>query len=221
MNRFIASMFLMILIVPVSRAEINVADVVESYTETVKVSGKYHLGFQYDSPPDLKSLHVYIPENSKGDLCLFLSSIDGKYKAELSYKLTGNEVGLTKVNFKSLHEEKVKYSDSRQLAVVASIEKSCSEFNGSNLIIASWTDDIKGASPILLIRSEARIDEVNIPTVSDSQYKFKCKKIAFEKTVTFDKYCQLDSDLLKTFGTLEVRRKHFRAMDNEVLSVSL
>ena len=66
---------------------VSAKSVDESYSKSVEVSGEYLVGMQLQTNDDLKSLHVIFPKDSKGSLCVELSSIDGKYKAKIKHQI--------------------------------------------------------------------------------------------------------------------------------------
>lgn len=199
---------------------INNENVSETYTSTVKVSGNFHLGIQYEGNPNLDELYVNIPEDSNGLLCVKLASIDGQYKAELRHDLTDYDNGFAKVNFSSKYKNELTDLKENELAVLALIGEDC-QSSKSKILIASWSKNIEGLSPVLLIRSDARKDEVHAPSIGESKFNVKCEMFENTNKVTFDKYCYLEGLDFSKYSTLEVERKHFRKMKNEKIILSL
>ncbi|MEP1385642.1 MAG: hypothetical protein ABJK64_17820 [Paraglaciecola sp.] len=210
MNKKLLSL-LFFCFMPIAKADtlsISKPNVTESFSTTVKVSGNFYLGMVYNTNEKVEQLSVLLPDDSTGMLCISISSIDGKYKANLSHQLVKPVSGLTQLSFKSEYEDELKTYRSNQLAVLSTISKSCDDTNRRN-IISSWNPDIANKNVLLLIRSDARMDVVHFP---NSETKIKCKKFRDEIKVTYDKYCELAGVDITKIGQLSIHRKNFRDM---------
>jgi len=192
---------------------ISKSSVTESFSNTVKVSGRFYLGMVYDTDEQVDKLNVLFPKETTGMLCVSISSIDGKYKANISHKIEKPVTGLVQLDFESDYKEELKTYRSNQLAVLSTISKSCDDVKQRNMI-SSWSSDINNKNILLLIRSDARKDTVLFP---GSDMKVKCKKFRDEHKVTYDKYCELSGVDITKVNTLTIERKNFRKMPTEAI----
>lgn len=194
---------------------IKVQNINESYSETVKVSGSFFLGIQFFQKSKLDKLNILFPDNSKGMLCINLASIDGRYKASIRHELDTPVSGLNQLDFPSKYQSVLNNYKPNELAVRASIGKSCSNDN-ARILIASWSNVIDNSYVVLLIRSDARKDVVYVPSISKG---FKCKKFKNEYKVTYDKYCELKGVDITEVESIKVKRKNLQNIPDELIEL--
>jgi len=213
----IKNLYLIFLILTASTSAISAAtiainkkDMTESYSETLKVSGSFHLGMQSASDDKIQNLNILFPKDAKGWLCVDIASIDGKYKASIEHELTVPVSELNQLDYRSTYEKQLEGYTSNDLAVLASLKVSCKDQKNKRLI-ASWGPKSPKDNVILLIRSDARKDVVIFP---DGK-KIKCKKIREKYKVTFDKYCDLSGIDITKFEYLDVQRKNLQPISDE------
>lgn len=201
-------------------ADINVDEdmVVESYTSTVKVSGVYLMGAQYPGKPNFDSLYVKIPKSNESVLCVKLSSVDGNYKALLTYSLNGDEIGWEKINFSSKFEGEIAKLKYNEVAVLSSIGSGCMA-GSSKIIMSSWASDPSKVTPIFLVRSDARRDDVYSPSIDQEKFSTRCEEIDSQKKVTYDKSCELKGFNFSELNKFEFKRKHFRPITKEAVEI--
>jgi hypothetical protein len=191
-------------------------DINESYSETVKVSGSFFLGIQYSQNSALEKLNILFPDDSKGLLCIDISSIDGRYKAGIKHTLTQAVSGLQQLDFPSQYQTEINNYKPNELAVNATIGKGCSE-NNSKSLIASWSSQLEDENVVLLIRSDARKDVVYI---LGEPKGFKCKRFKNEYKVTYDKYCEMEGVDLTKINSLKIKRKNLQKMPDEIINLA-
>ena len=191
----------------------------ESYSKNVEVSGEYLVGVQLQANDDIKSLHVIFPKNSKGNLCVELSSIDGKYKAKIKHQIAKPISGPTKVNFESDYQNILKKYSAQEIAISASLRDSCDDNVISKRLISSWganvTDEL-----VLLIRSSARKDVAYIPNKQEYTIKSKCKKFRKSYNVSYDKYCVMKGVDLGNIEEIEIVRKNLQPIESEKIKIN-
>ncbi len=191
----------------------------ESYSKNVEVSGEYLVGIQLVTNDDLKSLHVIFPKDSKGNLCIELSTIDGKYKAKIKHQITNPISGVTKVNFKSHYQDILKNYSGLEIAISASLRDSCDSNIISKRLISSWGANVNDEL-VLLIRSSARKDVAYIPNKQKYVIKSKCKKFRKSYNVSYDKYCVLKGVDLGSLKEIEVVRKNLQPIESEQIKIN-
>lgn len=191
----------------------------ESYSKNVEVSGEYLVGMQLETNNDIKSLHVIFPKNSTGNLCVELSTIDGKYKAKIKHQIISPISGSIKVNFKSAYQDVMKDYSAQEIAISASLRNSCDSNIISKRLISSWGDNLTDEL-ILLIRSSARKDVAYIPNKDKYIIKAKCKKFRKSYNVSYDKYCVLKGIDLERMKEIEIVRKNLQPIESEKIKVN-
>ena len=195
-------------------ADIVATSLNETYSDTVKVSGEFLVGVQLEATSEQKRLHVNFPESTTGNLCIVLSSIDGKYKANLSYTLTTPQSGLKDIGFVSEHPKVLMNYSTQEIAVSASLKESCVESFPSKSLVASWNKETKN-NLILLIRSDARKDTAYIPNFKNKIAHTKCKKIRSSYNVSYDKYCKFENIDINSINEIEIIRKNLQSIEPE------
>lgn len=188
----------------------------ESYTETVKVSGTFLLGIQISSQDELEKLNILFPTDSKGKLCVDISSIDGHYKAYIEHELSSNISGVVELNFPSKYQEKLTKYKSNELAINSRLASSCNDSAFTSLL-SSWSNDFTKKNIIILIRSDARKD---VAYLNNSNNSVKCQKFKNEYTVTYDKYCELNDIDIKSIQNIIIKRKNLREIPDEIIELA-
>lgn len=186
-------------------------EVVEKYSETVKASGALIQGLQVSSEYENSYLFLDFPEDSSGQLCIDLSSFDGKYKANIKHDIVEPISGITKVSFESKYHRELQTFGADELAIKASFSEKCGTQKGKYLV-AGWQqlEDLKNSSVKLLLRSEARIDQVHLPNEQNPQETLRCEKIEGINMVSFDTECEFSlAQINKTKG-FDITRKRLR-----------
>ncbi len=188
------------------KISINKSESIESYSEIVGVAGEFLKGIQMESASEEKLLHVHFPENSEGDLCIELSSIDGKYKADIKAEISSSESGMQRIPFDFKYQDRLRNYSNNEIAILARIEgKSEDQCSGNahstTWLVSSWSSDVS-KNLILLIRSDARKDVAYFPD-KDNPRK-KCKKIRKPYNVSYDKYCVLENVDFDNFEKTEI-----------------
>jgi hypothetical protein len=193
-------------------ADIVASTVDESYSGNVEVSATYLVGVQVATSTLNKSLHVFLPENTVGSICIDLSSIDGNYKAHLEYKINSPESGLTKIDFNSKYPDIMKNYAADEIAISARLNNSCEDLSEAHLIVGSWSENESGKL-VILIRSDARKDVAYIPNQENYSNKAKCRKFRKPNNVTYDKYCTFENITLDKLQEIEIVSKNLQKID--------
>ena len=191
----------------------------ESYSNNIKVSGEYLHGIQLASNDNKKSLHIRFPKNSTGNLCVDISSIDGKYKAKIEHQIIDPKSGLQKVTFKPRYQKIIEDYDSREIAISASLRDSCDNNVISKRLISSWSANVSDEL-VLLIRSSARKDVAYIPNKQKHILKSKCKKFRKSYNVSYDKYCVFKGVDLENIKEIEIVRKNLQPIESEQIKIN-
>lgn len=187
-------------------------EVVEKYSETVKASGALIQGLQLSSEYKSSYLFLDFPKDSVGQLCIDLSSFDGKYKANIRHNIVEPISGITKVSFESKYHKQLQSFGVDELAIKASFSEKCGTQKGKYLV-AGWQklEDLKNSPVKLLLRSEARIDQVHLPNEQNPQETLRCEKIEGTNTVSFDTECAFSLAQIKKIKGFDIARKRLRS----------
>lgn len=193
----------------------------ESYSDNIKVSGEYVVGIQMASKSRSKSLHVLLQNVSKGTLCVFLSSIDGKYKAKIQYPVLTSMDGVTRISFKSKYRDIMNKYSNEEIAISASLRESCENTDFSRRLVSSWgvigenTNDL-----LLLIRSDARKDVAYIPDKKNKITSAKCNKIRENKNISYDKSCLLKGVDVNSIIKIELTSKNLQPVESTFIRIN-
>ena len=219
MNRVILMLLMFIYGSAIADIIISADSVNESYSKSVEVSGEYLLGMQLVSKDDSRSLHVFFPKDSKGNLCVELSSIDGKYKAKIKHEILNPVSGSTKIDFKSQYQDIMKDYTDQEIAISATLRDSCHSNAISKRLISSWSNNVTDEL-VLLIRSSARKDVAYIPNKEKHAITSKCKKFRKSYNVSYDKYCVLKGIDIDGIEEIEIVRKNLQPIESEIIKVN-
>lgn len=189
----------------------------ESFSDTIKVSGKFLIGLQLANTTKKRKLHIQFPRASTGFLCIDITSIDGKYHGNIKHEITLPKTGLELIEFKSKYENKLKTYRDNEIAVLATLRKSCESTNNSTILLSSWGQELSNKI-ILLIRSSARADILHHPSIKDSKVSSICKKIKGSYAVTYDKYCVLEGMDVQKSATIEIQRRNLQKIPPAFIS---
>ncbi len=193
----------------------------ESYSENVEVSGEYIVGIQLASKSRSKALHVLFQNDSKGALCVFLSSIDGKYKAKIQYPVLTPLNGVTRINFKSEYRNVMNKYSNEEIAISASLRESCENTTISKRLVSSWEIIDKNADDLLLlIRSDARKDVAYIPNKKNNIIKSRCNKIRKNNNISYDKSCLLKGVDVNSVINIELVSKNLQPVESTFIRVN-
>jgi hypothetical protein len=194
---------------------VSINSIEESYSQNVKVSGEFLVGMQLNNSDNSKSLHVIFPKGSTGELIIELSSIDGKYKAELRHDIIDPISDFTKINFASEYQEIFNNYESQEIAISATLKKSGKDTR----LMSSWGSNMSDEL-ILLIRSSARKDVAYVPSKENHILKAKCKKFRKSYNVSYDKYCILKGIDLEKIKSIEIVRKNLQPIEPETIVIN-
>ena len=177
----------------------------EKYNELVEVSGGMNVGamFPYLEPTagrakseGLPRIYLSIPGDQvtpDKEVCLELSSQDGKYYGLFAKKLTEG-IGKQGILFESVHEELIKGYFPEEMVVLASIKDSCSkQSKGVSFIIASWSDNYTENKFSVYLNSLVHKNSVEVRfRDKKANFKIPCVRLGEKRNAGYNVRCDID-----------------------------
>lgn len=185
----------------------------ETFTKNVEVSGSFLHGLQLHPNSNDRELYVYIPPKSGGKLCIDITAIDGRYRASMEHTLDETISGFTHIIFPTNFEEEMKLYEPKSLAVLASLKSNCLKRLTKRHLISSWSS-IPNSTLNIYIRSSATHDLID----SENHGDIRCTKILGNKTISYDKMCQLDSFNYRSSGQIVIKRKNLQPIRSKKIN---
>lgn len=217
---------------------VELTNIDETFSDTVKVSGEFLKGVQlvveetqdqslssFFGGASSRALYVFFAPDALASaehlsLCVTLSSIDGRYRAHMSYRLNYNQKsklqGFVKLPFESRHADELSGYADQEIAILVRIKESCDDRLEGKTLVASWNqlqeELFESANLILFIRSDARKDVASFQSNGQTLTSVRCKKIRDTYNVSYDKFCTVKGIQFDKKMRIEFERKNLQSI---------
>lgn len=127
----------------------------EVYQEKVPVSGGVRVGLMFDQNEtefNPSQFFVNIPKTEITNLCVELSSKDGRYSAKLNYDISTVSEGLQQFYLPTKYRDELSDYASDELVILASLGNTCME-KPEFYLISGWNHSSKPSSMVIYINS--------------------------------------------------------------------
>jgi hypothetical protein len=193
--------------IPIEEAQFQ-----ESYNDSVNISGSVRAGVMYMAGaekvlPDSLFLDL-LPESDKL-LCVSMISVDGRYGAEFSHKLSSDLTGLTQFQLPTeMHDVLTRYKPD-QVAVLAEIKPACND-KGERIVPAAWGRPPADSSVIkVFLNSGAEKTYLKMYKKENGSDKLKCKSVRSETKTAYDTECTINEPQKYLLENTKVLRRNF------------
>ncbi|WP_109300986.1 hypothetical protein [Aquimarina sp. AU474] len=181
----------------------------ESWIDSTPISGFKKQGIQFvSSQKKINPLmaSVFLPKSiSKQKICLRITSIDGRYRANLIYKIDQAENGMLNLSIPTKYQEKLKHYKPDEVALLATMDVLCDSNIGKNLI-ASW--ERKKNLSEFQINFNSRKD-VNLLVVENGRVlldkPFEDLNLKKDNPVSFNRSCKVPINIVSKDSSIFVR----------------
>lgn len=180
----------------------------EVWQERVPVSGGVRVGLMLNSSQSEIKPHrffVMIPETGIKNLCVELSSKDGRYSAKVDYDLTGVEQGMKEFYLPTRYAKELKKYTSDELVILASLSSSCN-VNPHWYLISSWDPKFQDATSVVAYVNSVVSTSLSLQRANGENEELKFESLQLP-TVAFNKKCVVPFKLMGTESILQVRQR--------------
>jgi hypothetical protein len=182
----------------------------EVWYDKVPVSGGFRVGLiddYMDTPLDKPFFHVQIPEHEEKLLCVLVSSRDGRYKAELTYDISGLSEGRYAFEWPTLYFNKLKQFTAQDLTILCSVGNSCDQ-DAAYYAYASWNDSTQSDTLFLLVNSD-RPPRVVVEDEGGSEKSkaIDCERINVRAGIAYNCLCKIPKNLVRPASQLFVVKR--------------
>ena len=178
--------------------------------ERVRVSGGFVKGLAFTTTANAmkrEQLSVAIPAVSHGQLCAYLESIDGRYRAQIVYNLSGVSAGVHNLKLPTQYKQELSRYGVQELAALVFPADSCEYADARQTYLpVRWSTDREPTSLAIFV-SGRQIDSRIYDPTSDTYYR--CMPIDGEANVAYTKVCLLDIASLIPPVALSLERRRF------------
>ena len=165
-------------------------------------------------PGDFVVLLNKSDESRDARLCVTIASIDGRYRANLSYEMSRLSSSTSRVRQLSLPTKYVKELrsyDPKQLAILSSINESCSS-EPESYLISSWYEVPRVDTLSVFINSDVYASVIG-GQAHEIEFEYTCRRMRGD-TKTFNRECRLPLSEVDPRATLEIRQRTFIGTTN-------
>ena len=192
----------------------------EEYRASVPVGGGFRVGlmtFTEQQTVNPRQFHVFLPRPNSAEnslLCVAISSKDGRYEAELAYRLDQvkyeSSLIVQPVELPTAHTSKLRAYAPVDLAILAHISSSCDSPTGpsGDYVVASWNHDGIKVPPdtiSVLINSDVYASVVGGKEFA-IDFETPCQRLRGPNKA-YNRRCDIPVDRLAPGVTLDVRRR--------------
>lgn len=182
----------------------------EQWQDRVPISGNVRVGLMLDQTDgnfNPMEFYVIIPDSSAVNLCVELSSKDGRYSANINYNISQLNSGVQKFILPTKYKSELLQYKATDVVILATLNKDCSE-NAETYLISGWIKSTEGKSASVFVNSNLPTSVVIIKK-DKSEVTYNCETVAFP-AVAFNKKCEIPLNELKETITVVIRERKGR-----------
>ncbi|MEO5358324.1 MAG: hypothetical protein H7844_13655 [Nitrospirae bacterium YQR-1] len=171
-------------------SEVTMVNFSEDYTDKVPVAGSISVGAMVNvdnSTIDSQFMTLLMPETQSPKLCMSITSIDGRYKANYEYNIKNQKNELILLPTKTKHGSKLKKLRENQVAILATLNKTCKDIP-DKVIFASWKRNVTAGNlnkyyvylnwdnNVSIVSSDGKTELANCKKITDNSiaYNYEC-----------------------------------------------
>ena len=184
----------------------------EVYQEKIPVSGGVRVGLMLDQK-DLEfnpsRFYVNIPKTVITNLCVEISSKDGRYSAKLNYDISATVNGFKEFYLPTKYVGELSNYASNELVILASLSNTCVE-KVESYLISSWENSGENSAVVLYINSTIETS-LMVKSSDGNSEEFSFEKVN-SPTVAYNKKCVVPLNTLNGESTMLFINQRVRKM---------
>ena len=179
----------------------------EVWQDKIPVSGGVRVGLMFEDKVgnfNSSQFFVMVPKTEIKNLCIELSSKDGRYSAKLNYNLKDVEEGLQQFYLPTKYKNELSRYRSDEVVILASLNMICKQKPDSYLI-SGWNYPKKATSAIVYINSQIPTTLV-VNTKRKEDNELQCTELE-SPTIAFNKKCVIPLSILNFDSLLFIKQR--------------
>jgi hypothetical protein len=184
----------------------------EVYQQEIPVSGGVRVGLMFeeeDTEFNPSQFFVNIPKTEITNLCVELSSKDGRYSAKLNYDISDVSEGLQQFYLPTKYRDELSGYASDELVILTSLGNTCTE-KPEYYLISGWKDTSKPSSMVIYINSAIETSLV-VKSEDGNTEEFPFNKVN-SPTIAFNKKSVVPLNALASKATILYIKQRVRKM---------
>lgn len=179
----------------------------EVWQENVPISGGVRVGLMFN---EIKSnfnpsqFFVYIPNYVAKNICIELSSKDGRYSAKLDYEVSKSIKGIQEFYLPTKYKKELLDYKSDEVVILASSGSTCDE-GPISYLLSSWSGS-PSLSTISLYVNSPMETTLMVNTSNGNSIEFPCSSVDYPN-IAYNKKCSASFDSLDTDITLYIKQR--------------
>lgn len=195
----------------------------EQWQDKVPVSGHIRVGLMIDQTEEdfnPAEFYVVIPETDITNLCVELSSKDGRYSANINYDISALSAGIQQFVLPTKYKSELSDYTSNEVVILSSLNSDCNEDDDSKtFLLSGWVQNIAPDTVSVYVNLPAPTSLVAIQNDS-TEHSFNCEVLKFPK-VAYNKKCQMPIKVIETTIELVIKARVGRGHKAHVMNYEM
>ena len=179
----------------------------EQWQDKVPVSGSVSVGLMLDQANDAfdpSSFYIVIPDTETTNICVELSSKDGRYSANINYDISDLESGIQQFILPTKYKSELAAYSADEVVILATLSASC-DGKPDTYLVSGW---LQMSS---LKRISVYVNSI-VPTTlvvvnnDESAVSFSCETLELPK-VAYNKKCTIPLEVYNTATSLVIKER--------------
>lgn len=181
----------------------------EIWQEKVPISGNVRVGFMLESTKkDPEYFYASIPENVSipTNLCIEISSKDGRYSAKIDYPITESNLGKNIwLYLPTEHKNDLTKYKTDELIILGALTNDCKKPN--IYVVCSWDNpEANNTKSVHFYANSATNSTLFIKKRDSSEVSYSCE-VLNEPTVAYNRKCTIPRESIKDLASIFLRNK--------------
>lgn len=179
----------------------------EQWQDKVPVSGNVRVGLminQTEKDFNPAEFYVMIPETKVSNLCVELSSKDGRYSANINYNISTLTSGMQQFILPTKYKSELKQYNANEVVILATLNDDCNN-NPQLYLLSCWKLNVNADSVSVFVNSSVPTSIVFIKE-DKTEIVYNCETLEFPK-VAYNKKCQIPIKELEMATELVVKSR--------------
>ena len=164
----------------------------EQWQDKVPVSGHIRVGFMLDQNETTfnpSEFYVLIPDTNEENLCVELSSKDGRYSANINYDISELKQGVQLFTLPTKYKSELSNYRYDEVVILSSLNKDCDEDESKTYLLSGWLNTERPQSISVYLNLSVPTSLVAVKE-DGTEVRYKCETLDFPK-VAFSKRCKI------------------------------
>ncbi|WP_405570179.1 hypothetical protein [Winogradskyella sp. Asnod2-B02-A] len=179
----------------------------EQWQDKVPVSGNVRVGLMLDQEEkdfDPSSFYVLIPETETANLCVELSSKDGRYSANINYDISELQSGIQEFVLPTKYKSELEDYSANEVVILSTLSQDC-EGEVEAYLVSGWLETVESKSVSVYVNSMVPTSVI-VEKKDNDFLEFKCSTVEFPK-VAYSKKCTIPIEDYNSASKLIIKER--------------